>query len=89
MLAGLHVSPERKKDLLDQMFDLDKDSLTISNNAGEKFTLPLGKYVTSKAGKADTLSDQLDMPLPLVFELDGKSFRGDSEYSQEKILRLL
>ncbi len=83
------MSDERKKNVLDQLFDLSKDSLELTNDKGQTMHIPLRKHITLNGWKGDTLSEQLDFPLPLVFEIDGNIFEGDNEYIREKIVRML
>lgn len=89
MLAWLKISEERKKWVVDQLFDLSTDKIVMTNDKGEKFTMPLRKHITTTWWKGDTLSEQINFPLPLVFELDGNTFSGDDDDMKEKILRLL
>lgn len=74
LFGGLNVSEEWRKNLLDQLFDLSKDSLELTNDKGQTMRIPLRKYITTQGWKGDTLSEQLDFPLPLVFEIDGNIF---------------
>lgn len=75
--------------MIDQLFDLKKESLELTNDKGQTIKIPLRKYITTNGWKGETLSEQIDFPLPLVFEIDGSVFAGDNEESREKLLRLL
>lgn len=75
--------------MMDQLFDLNKDTIELTNDKGQTMRIPLRKHITTNGWKGETLSEQVDFPLPLVFEIDGSVFAGDNQEMREKFLRLL
>lgn len=66
-LTSINLSAAQRKSIFDQLFNLSSDKLQFEGSNGEKYTLPLQKKIIDRNWSAETLSAQMNAPLPLIF----------------------